>query len=549
FTDCLTEALEEELPKIPKDQRKEISDELKSYFRRDSVRSELVELALTVGLVMPDHATSLPGAETDLSPVGNTIFQKFIHFLPHHIRVEAQRPNSPLENLVKLADIEAIRISLENLPVQLSRELTRLLDEGTLSEHDSKRSLPGAPPPPPEFVGRDTKLDELEKSLAASRIVGIWGSGGIGKTSLVQAYCAKEEVQQYSVFWAEMTENTEALQILLAWVRFARPNYEINPSITEYQTADEVRVLLTEFIANHSHHHALFIIDNIWENQIDVAQMILRCIPDKCPVMITTRQKTVLSRLQLSTKIIELDVLSDTEVDLLLDQQVKSIYFTPDHRANIKSLLDGHPIALVHAIKTLNQAGDSDDMDLIIHSYHSSFIEGQDIQAELEELYIDSPGLFAVLEYSYNQLGTEAKQCFRLLGILAPNSQWDKQLVEHLWPVSKSGSMIRALHTHALIDRRTDTLYAQHALLRSYALWQLRQCNEVDKAQLYYAESIAKTSVNARDMQLREIQYLVPHIDWVGHILTNRLIELFEEPSEEEQAILIQFTECYLDFT
>nr|MCU0498797.1 NB-ARC domain-containing protein [Anaerolineae bacterium] len=319
-----------------------------------------------------------------------------------------------------------------------------------------KPVCPNAPEPPEHFTGRAVEIEQLLKQLNADQVVAITavqGMGGIGKTSLAKALCAQKRERFGAILWADITPSPNIRNELLKWFSYTGQEPTFPPDATPEQIADHVRGQLTAIFEMMCVGRVLVVLDDVWLESIHAAKLLRRAAPTGAKVLITTRNEQVIHELD-GGEAIALNELPEADAKALLTSLTASHpLIRPEDRDRLYRLIGGHPLALEIAAATLKTAKDRPHLGRILDSYQSGLKDG----AALKLYDRDAPrNLTVVFDYSYRHLSESEQRAFRRLGIVAPDSVWDRGLIAQLWELNEDrviDDQITALCDPALIHR------------------------------------------------------------------------------------------------
>lgn len=346
---------------------------------------------------------------------------------------------------------------------------------------ETQPACPTAPAPPYQFTGRDGELQRLRRLLTGENgaIPALYGMGGIGKTTLVQALCHRPNFPFTAVLWATITQSPQSAALLQTWGRYADSEFTLAPNTPLELVADNVRALLTELVATRCGGKALVVLDDVWYSEAcyRTVTLLKKAAPSGSRLMLTTRQEQVIYAL--GAHRVELGELSDSEAATLLHKLVQNPAVSAEHIGRTAGLLHGHPLALELAAVTLNLAAEETaHIEEILADYRQGLRAG----TPFDEMALDAgtpKSLNVVFGRSYSELDDDLQMKFRALGVLAPNAAWDRSLAGAVWGVDdqrKRRTYHQALRTRALIrkdappgDEDGQPWYRQHPLLRTYA--------------------------------------------------------------------------------
>ncbi|MCU0498345.1 MAG: tetratricopeptide repeat protein [Anaerolineae bacterium] len=400
---------------------------------------------------------------------------------------------------------------------------------------------PKAPLPPEHFTGRADEIQAIADQLDKDGIAVVQGMGGVGKTSLAKALCKQKYGSSGAVLWADVTPFPTPRNELLKWFSYTGQTPQFPADATLGQIADQVREQLTAaFETLACGGRVLVVLDDVWENDtsLSAVKILRRAAPPDAKILLTTRNEVVVRELDLVSDPISLDELPTTDAKQLvsaLTHGKKRIQAEDIDR--LIQIIGGHPLALEIAAATLKSAQDRPHLKRILDSYQAGLAGHKD-----SKLYDRSAtrNLAIVFQYSYDHLTPDEQRAFRWLGIIAPDSVWERAFSAHLWDLSDDeviDQRITALCDRALIRRdpilTTDeaTWYSQHPLLWRYAL-NLLDADEKRAAFDRYAAIV--TEIAGRFNQLPpedwgQLNPYQPHVRAVG----DHLVQAYPDAPDE----------------
>jgi tetratricopeptide (TPR) repeat protein len=429
---------------------------------------------------------------------------------------------------------------------QIGQQIETMIQQAPKRE----RGCPRPPAPPAHFAGRTRELDDLRTRLAAGQqtaLTAVQGLGGMGKTTLAQAFAkhATDRGDFCAVLWAGVTRNPDPVRLLTIWAQHADPDFHF-PDAPLDAVAGHIRGLLTALVreecpcAADGDQRVLVVLDDVWLNGIKAARVLQAAAPEGATLLMTTRSKEVVAKLRY--KALEINRLDDAEARDLLDKLIDHADATGDHRDRLVGLLDGHPLALELAARSVNLSLDGADIDDLLDGYADGLREGAAFDAlELGEgeAAQKADSLTVTFQHSYEALDADLQARFRALGAFTPDTAYDDGLLAGLWyeraedfdaeaAFKDTRRTIKALRNRGLLTAATqegygDGWYEAHPLLRSYARALLRQENELDAVwnrHVQFVTGLAAQTFKPRTQhEWGAITPYLPHIHGVGDAL------------------------------
>jgi tetratricopeptide (TPR) repeat protein len=394
-------------------------------------------------------------------------------------------------------------------------------------------ACPIAPEPPGHFAGREKEFAELAGMLATDNNVAVTaalhGMGGIGKTSLVQAFCHQDDAPFDVVLWASITPTPNAATHLSTWGRYFRDDYQLPVGEPLEKVAPEISAYLTDHIVKHDKcgERCLVVFDDVWKNAQDTLAILKKAIPKGAKTLMTTRDEKTADFLK--AKVLHLEELNEEEAFKLLSNLRYSKYVTDEHLKRLIAIVKGHPLTLEIASASLNQADDADAIEKILSNYQKGLNSGSPFDALM--LYANvPPALTVVFEQSYLALSEHLQKAFQQLGVLANEASWTRPIAQSIWQMNEEQTedAHNKLRLHAFISRDDKaienygtTFYQQHPLLRAYARALLDDTAYQDTF-AHYTDHITAIARGFDTLPLEawtSLEPYLPHVDAVGDTL------------------------------
>jgi tetratricopeptide (TPR) repeat protein len=337
--------------------------------------------------------------------------------------------------------------SPEQLAQQVVADLTRELGRHGLFLPSALHSLP---PPPRDFIGRTAEIDDLTAHLSAgTRVGGLSGKGGIGKTALALVV-ADRLAAHYPDAQIFLDLQGTAAKPLAPADAMAQVICAFEPTSDLRQVAE--RDLAARYRSLLHGKRVLLLLDNAHS----AAQVKPLLPPPSCAALVTSRRHFQLPGLQP----VRLDGLSPTEARALLLALCPRLY---GFAAKIAELCGRLPLALRLAGSHLAAWA-----DLVLSDYTAQLQFPR--PAALHSPDDPDAEVARVLDLSYDQLPAELQSRFRALAVFP--APFDAGAAVAVWQVDAAAArdVLAEFMRYCLVDYDSATeRYSFHALLREAA--------------------------------------------------------------------------------
>jgi len=377
-------------------------------------------------------------------------------------------------------------------------------------------SLHQLPPPPQDFTGRVLELSKLSAALQEehARILGLWGQGGVGKTTLalVLADQLKQQYPDAQLFIDLHGASDQPLSTASAMAYVIRGFRGFETRLPENDA--EIRGLYLSVLYQK---RALLILDNAK----DAAQIEPLIPPPTCLLLITSRQRFTLPGLHMTNlremppndarallvRIAPKKLNPDTESstpeagDANLSLLLEKLGVEPEASDKIARMCGYLPLGLRLAASLLTEHQDLTPLDLIRRL--------QDVQTRMK-----LTGTAVALQTSYDLLTEELQARWRTLAVFQDHS-FDVSAAMAVWDVNrdKAEDILTELVNCSLVNRGEgktlvmgmhsslvlDTQHKLHELARLFAISRLSDAEHM-VAQQRYARHYLAVLANANHL-------------------------------------------------
>jgi hypothetical protein len=346
------------------------------------------------------------------------------------------------------------------------------------------------------LFGIDVRVSKVEFLLDMESpdvlIVGIWGMGGIGKTTIAEAVCSKVRSRFQGIFFENFRQQSDLRRKFLKRLLGQETlNTMGSLSFRDSLVRDRLRRIKVFIVLDDVDDLMRF---EEWRDLLDGRNS---SFGPGSKVLITSRDKQVLSNVVDETY--EVEGLNDEEaIQLFSSKALKNCIPTIDQRRLIEQIawhVQGNPLALIVLGSSL---------------YGKSMEEWRSAMNKLAQ----HPHIEDVLRISYDGLDSEQKSIF--LDIAHFFTRWDQYEVKRILDCLYGRSVmfdISTLIDKCLISIAKDSLFGDklemHDLLREMAFnivraesdfpgERSRLCHPPDVAQVLEENKVKATAINCR---------------------------------------------------
>jgi hypothetical protein len=322
----------------------------------------------------------------------------------------------------------------------------------------SKIQLGNAPCIPSSFVGREEDISELRARFISPRkgnnslqvITSIKGWPGVGKTTIASVLAHDNEIVNFfpdGVLWVSLGQKPNLMRKTSTWLTILGVEECSLP-----KTIEETQSKLISLLRNRQ---MFLIIDDVW-NVEDARPFLVGGA--KCATLVTTREDEIANRITpCARNIYRLNVLKDEEALILLNELAPTaVEQYPDECKFLVKELEGLPLAIQVAGRMLNAEM---NYGFSIKELIKELKEGASLlNAAAPSDRIDlvkqtTPTIAALLSKSVDQLDDTSRDCYALLGSLAPKpATLSIDAMRLIWQTNDPKPVIKTLVDRGLLE-------------------------------------------------------------------------------------------------
>ncbi|OMO52543.1 Disease resistance protein [Corchorus capsularis] len=441
------------------------------------------------------------------------------------------------------------RYRLSKQAAEKSLAISQLVDKSRFEVVGHPADLPGISLLPSKEFLPSKSADSAERQIMealkddAVNIIGVWGMGGVGKTTLVKKVGrkAKEELKLFGeVVLVTVSQNPNIGKIQTEIAESLKLRLS---NTTEDGKAEQVWARLQ------NEKSILIILDDVWK-ELDLKAVGLG-IPvgehrfKGCKILLTTRSERVCSFMQ-SGRVVRLDLLNENEACQLFKSSAALDDNTSSDIAQVAAEVvkecKGLPIALSTLGKALKGAS--------LHKWReaSQSLKNHTVLDNIECVAEDDRNAYICLKLSYDFLKLEhTKKCFLLCSFYPEDHSIPiEELVRHAWSLElfkgkKSIQEARDAIYTVMDDLKACSLLLDdgkthvkmHDMVRDVALWIASQKEN---------HFVIKSELRAREWPMDEN---FEHCTAISFLDCN--IKVIPEGLEYSELGLLSFTDGVLD--
>ncbi|KAJ3680041.1 hypothetical protein LUZ60_016319 [Juncus effusus] len=333
--------------------------------------------------------------------------------------------------------------------------------------------------PQTKTVGMEPMLTQLHEYFnnKEKSIIGVWGRGGVGKTTLLNAFnngLKDKHSTAFHVVIAIDVSNSETLDVAsIQRTITERLGIPWNDTVTEVARAK----ILIEAL---SRKRFVILLDDVWKKfRLEDVGIPTPTTDNNCKIVLASRDKQVCIEMDAHQSLIGMQLLDETASwelfkSNLCTDALEEMHTNSSVEACAKEITKkcgGLPLALnVVGTSMASLTSSSDWRDAM-----------QDFNADIGHLDGVEDEVFLRLKYSYDKLDKPIQECFLYCTLFPENSSIKKdQLVEY-WmaeglvppnnPIDGKRIIAKLLQVCLLESTNSDTKVRMHSVIHDFGLW------------------------------------------------------------------------------
>ncbi|KAK6288728.1 hypothetical protein POUND7_000269 [Theobroma cacao] len=361
------------------------------------------------------------------------------------------------------------------------------------------RNVSEVPEAPKNFRAFDSRKEIFDRVIEALKdstisMIGVYGTGGVGKTTLVNEVARRVQKDKLfgSVATATVTQTPEIERIQYQVAERLRLNLNGTKSREERARLSSERLTKEERV--------LVVLDDIWAC-LDLQQVGIP-LGDQhkgCKILLTTRNRDVLTNEMDVGRIFAIDVLKEKEAWDLFKKMAGDDVENPELRSvatEVAKKCEGLPVAIVTVARALRSKE--------LYAWKDALAQLQRPSTSDRQSGIPA-AVFSAIELSYNNLKSEElKQTFLLCGLLGHNAR-----VQDLLRYTMGLSLFENVNTVEGTQNRVLTLVSK---LKAFCL--LRDSYSDDRFDMHDFDCDVALAIASRDNHAFALKHKGVFDDW-----------------------------------
>ncbi|XP_075655382.1 disease resistance protein At4g27190-like isoform X2 [Castanea sativa] len=404
---------------------------------------------------------------------------------------------------------------------EILQEIKRLLDVGSFSSGVAYSTrVPRAVEhiPGPSIKSQKTasrKFDETMSALYDNRFqrIGIWGLGGIGKTTLVKNL--NNELKTAStqpfgiVIWATVSKNLDIKNVQIQIAQ--RLNLKLKMVDNMQRMANQLYQRLEK------EERFLLILDDVWEKiDLNILGVPQPEVHKGCKILLTSRRMEVCRSMMTDIEV-KMEVLNDEEAWQLFSQNAGDVAHLKDIKPYAEAIAReccGLPLAIIILGAAMRRKTKIELWDHALKELQRSMPSVGGIEDEV----------YKPLKWSYDSLqGNNIKECFLYCSLFPEDFSIEvSELVQH-WlaeglideqqnyvdSVNKGIALIENLKDSCLLEDGTNAESVKmHDVVRDVAIWITSSFEDGHKSFVRSGTGLSKISVGEFSNSFKRVSFM-----------------------------------------
>lgn len=354
------------------------------------------------------------------------------------------------------------------------------------------------------LVLRTELLDRVKELLLGEGgplLIGLWGTAGVGKTSLLQMLWQDPEVQRHFDYplWSELGLEADASldadrakqhlrEQLASWANIlALP-------VPDLSTGDQLSQVIRRHLRDR---RVLVLLDDAWSGDSIPPFLV------GSKAIVTTRNRALLDSLRVDHEMVEIPPMTLGEAQVMVRQGTgQGIEYNDPRLYELHERTDGLPQALKLALSGLPELGWEQVLGFLREeTSRLSLLEQGEGRSRAESIR-------ASFALSYERLRPKQQRLFRVLGVFAPAplSPQTVQAVYQQGSVEATELELRRMEDLSLVQSHPvgdgTSLLQMSGLWRDYARELLREQGELEPfEESYIADQVRRTEALSEQLQ------------------------------------------------
>ena len=253
----------------------------------------------------------------------------------------------------------------DNLASLVSTSLSKLLRKMDKAEKASQVShepprCPPQPRKPSKFGGRRALREQLKRDLCGvekfTALTALHAFGGIGKTTLAQMLAYELYGQTFeAVIWQDIHQKPQLDNILRTWIESYTP-WKLEQQLERDTLINLARLAVIHLIEEECEckpSQLLVVLDDVWQDGVEVIDTLKSICPDETTLLMTTRYEHIAITLNATPK--QISIIEDNDIpEFFIEYLSDDVKSHQDTLITLGKTLGGHALAMRIAARYLH---------------------------------------------------------------------------------------------------------------------------------------------------------------------------------------------------